>query len=109
MLFVTQASYSQSAIKSLVDKPEDRLTAIEKMVETAGGKVVALYMTSGDSDVLLVTEFESGETAVALGMVAAATGSVTNLRTVRAWTTAEFKNVAQKASELAGAYTPPGG
>ena len=109
MLFVTHASYTQSAIKSLVEKPEDRLAAIEKMVDTAGGKVVALYMTSGDSDILLISEFDNGEAAIALGMVVAAAGTVTNLRTVRAWTTAEFKNVAQKASELAGAYTPPGG
>ncbi len=109
MLFVTQASYSQSGIKGLVDKPEDRAAAIEKMVQTAGGKIVGFYMTSGESDLLLITEFEKGETAVALGMVAAASGSVSDLKTVRAWTTAEFQSVAEEASELAGTYTPPGG
>ncbi len=109
MLFVTQASYSQSGIKGLVDKPEDRLAAIGKMVQAAGGKLVGMYMTTGESDVLLITEFENGETAVALGMVAAASGSVSDLKTVRAWTTAEFQSVAERASELAESYTPPGG
>ncbi len=66
-------------------------------------------MTTGESDVLLITEFENGETAVALGMVAAASGSVSDLKTSRAWTAAEFRGVAERASELAGAYTPPGG
>jgi uncharacterized protein with GYD domain len=78
------------------------------MVEAAGGKVVALYMTTGDSDVLLISEFADGDTAVALGMAAAASGSVSNLSTCRAWTGEEFKSVAQNASKLAGAYTPPG-
>ncbi len=108
MLFVTQASYSQSGVKGLVNKPEDRLAAIQQMVETAGGKIVGLYMTTGEADVLLITEFEDDETAVALGMVAAASGSVSDLKTVRAWTTAEFKSVAEKASGLAGSYRPPG-
>ncbi len=109
MLFVTQASYSQSGIKGIVAKPEDRLGAIEKMVQAAGGKVVGMYMTTGDSDVLLISDFENADSAVALGMVAAASGAVSDLKTVRAWTTAEFRSVAERASELAGTYTPPGG
>lgn len=109
MLFVTHASYSPSGVKGLVDKPEDRLAALEKLVEAAGGKLVATYMTTGEYDALLIGDFENGETAVALGMVAAASGAVADLKTVRAWTTAEFKGVAEKAAALAGSYTPPGG
>ena len=109
MLFVTHASYSASAIKGFVDKPEDRAAVIEKMVEAAGGKVISLYMTSGEHDILLVTEFDEGESAIALGMVAGATGAVQDLKTVRAWTTAEFKGVAERAASLASNYTPPGG
>lgn len=109
MLFVTQASYSQSGIRGLVRKPEDRLAVIENLVQSAGGKVIALYMTTGDSDILLVTEFENDEAAVALGMVASAAGTVSGLKTVRAWTTAEFKGIVEKAGELAVGYTPPGG
>ena len=108
MLFVTRASYSQSGIKGLVQKPEDRLAVIEKMVKKAGGKLVGLYMTTGDSDVLLISEFDDGEAAVALGMVAAAAGTVSDLTTVRAWTSADFTRIAQRAADLAGSYRPPG-
>ncbi len=108
MLFVTQASYSPSGVKGLVKKPEDRMAVMENMVKAAGGKVVALYMTTGESDILLISEFDSGETAVALGMVAAASGSVSDLKTVRAWTSADFKAVAEQAASLAGSYSPPG-
>ena len=108
-LFITQASYSQSGIKGLVAKPEDRGAAITKMIESVGGKVVAVYMTTGDHDVLVISDLKDGETAVAFGMAAAASGAVADLTTSRAWTTAEFTGVAERAAKMAGIYTPPGG
>jgi uncharacterized protein with GYD domain len=108
MLYITQGSYSQSAIKGLMDNPQDRRAAVRKLVQAAGGKVVALYMTTGEYDFLLINDFKDGDTAVALGMVAAASGSVTNLKTTRAWTTADFKGVAEKAAKVAGKYSAPG-
>jgi len=108
MLLITQATYSQSGIQGLIEKPEDRIVAIEKIVQAAGGKIVATYMTTGDYDILLIADYDDGEAAVALGMVAAASGSVSNIKTIRAWTTAEFVSVAERASALASSYSPPG-
>lgn len=107
-LFITYASYSKSGIRGMIEKPEDRAGAMKKMVEKAGGKVIALYMTTGEHDVVLVTEANDGEDAVAMGMTAAASGAVSDLTTVRAWTSADFKKVAKKAASFAEAYTPPG-
>jgi len=107
-MFITYASYSHSGVKGLVDKPSDRSAVIKALVEKAGGKVVALYMTTGPNDVVLVTEVADGSDAVAVGMAVAATGSVSKLETVRAWTPSEFKGIAEKAAKFAGAYKPPG-
>ena len=107
-LFITYASYSQSGIKGLVDKPADRAGVIGKLIENAGGKLVALYMTTGSNDVVLVSELPNGEAAVALGMAAAASGSLSKHETVRAWTSADFKAIAEQAGAVGGAYTPPG-
>jgi uncharacterized protein with GYD domain len=107
-LFITYGSYSQSGIKGMLENPEDRAGAVESMVEQAGGKLVALYMTTGENDFVLVSEAPDGEVAVALGMVAAASGSVSNLHTVRAWTSGDFGEIAKKAAGFAGSYTPPG-
>jgi len=41
-------------------------------------------------------------------MAAAASGSLSKIETVRAWTSSEFKGIAEKAAKVAGAYTPPG-
>ena len=107
-LFITYASYSQSGVKGLVEKPSDRAEAISGLLDKAGMKMVALYMTTGSNDIVLVSEAPDGTDAVALGMAVSASGSLSKLETVRAWTSAEFKGIAEKAAGLAGAYRPPG-
>jgi hypothetical protein len=41
-------------------------------------------------------------------MAVAATGAISRIETVRAWTPGEFKGVVEKAARFAGAYSPPG-
>lgn len=107
-LFITYASYSQSGVQGLLANPDDRAVAIQSLLDKVGAKVVALYMTTGTNDIVLVTEAADGADAVALGMAVSASGSVSKAETVRAWTSAEFAGIAQKAASLTGAYTPPG-
>jgi len=107
-LFISYGSYTQSAIQGMIKNPVDRGEAMGSMIEQAGGKLVALYMTTGENDFCLISEAPDGEVAVALGMVAAASGSISNLQTVRAWTSSDFKGVTEKAAALAGSYIPPG-
>lgn len=107
-LFITYVSYSNAGIKGIMDKPIDRTEPVRAVVERAGGKLIAAYMTTGPHDVVLVTEQADGSDAVAVGMAAAASGAVAKIETVRAWTLAEFKGIAEKASRCASAYVPPG-
>jgi uncharacterized protein with GYD domain len=107
-LFITYASYSHSGVKGLVNKPQDRSEVVKKVIEKAGGKLVALYNTTGSNDVVLVSELPDGSDAVAVGMAVAATGALSRIETVRAWTPGEFKGIAEKAAQVASAYTPPG-
>jgi uncharacterized protein with GYD domain len=107
-MFITYASYSHSGAKGLIEKPEDRSGAIKTLVEKAGGKLIAIYFTTGSNDVVLVSEVADGSDAVAVGMAVAASGSLSKIETVRAWTPSEFKGIAEKAAKVAGAYTPPG-
>jgi hypothetical protein len=50
-LFITYASYSNTGIKGIIDKPIDRTEAIRTLAEKAGGKLIAAYMTTGPHDV----------------------------------------------------------
>ena len=107
-LFITYASYSHSGAKGIVDKPSDRSGVIKALIEKAGGKFIAMYFTTGSNDVVLVTEVADGSDAVAVGMAVAASGSLSKIETVRAFTPSEFKGIAEKAAKVTGAYTPPG-
>ena len=107
-LFITYASYSHSGVKGLVNKPSDRSETVRALIEKAGGKLVALYNTTGSNDVVLVSELADGSDAVAIGMAVAASGALSKIETVCAWTPGEFKGIAEKAARVASAYTPPG-
>ena len=108
-LFITYASYSKDGIAGLLKQPEDRTAAIQSLLEQVGGRVVALYNTTGTNDVVVVTEAPDGSDAVALSMAVSASGAISKSETVRAWTGAEFEGVAAKAAGLIKAYAPPGG
>ena len=56
----------------------------------------------------MISEVADGSDAVAVGMAVAASGSLSKIETVRAWTPSEFKGIAEKAAKVVGAYTPPG-
>ena len=107
-LFITYASYSQSGVEGMVSNPSDRSKAIEGLLGKAGAKLVAMYMTTGTNDVVLVSDAKDGTDAVALGMAVASSGSLSNIETVRAWTSSEFVDIAKKAGGLVGSYSPPG-
>lgn len=105
---VTRGRFTHDYAKGLLAAPEDREPAVRKVVEAAGGKVVNFYFTTGETDFLLVSEANEGESIIAALLAAAAAGAISDVTTARAWTGTEFKPIAEKASKAASAYRPPG-
>jgi len=105
---VTRGRFTHEYAKGLVAAPEDREPAVRKLIEGAGGKIVSFYFTTGDSDFLLISEADDAETIIAALLATAAAGAISNVTTARAWTGAEFKAVAKKASKAASFYRAPG-
>jgi uncharacterized protein with GYD domain len=105
---ITRGRFTHDYVKGLVAAPEDREPAVRKAMEAAGAKLINFYFTTGDSDFLSIVETEEAESAIAGLLTAAAAGAITDISTARAWTGAEFKAVAEKASKAAKAYRAPG-
>ena len=105
---VTRGRLTQNYAKGLLATPEDREPAVRKLIEAAGGKFINFYFTTGDSDFLLISEANDAESIIAALMAAAAAGTISDVTTARAWTGAEFKAIADKASKAASAYRLPG-
>ena len=101
---VTRGRLTRNYAKDLLAAPEDREPAVRKLIEAAGGKFINFYFTTGDSDFLLISEANDAESIIAALMAASAAGSISDVTTARAWTGAEFKAIADKASKAASAY-----
>src|SRR5437762_2130074 len=105
---VTRGRFSHAYVKALLGAPEDREPAVRKLIEEAGGKVISFYMTTGETDFLLISEANEAEDVIGALMAVSAAGTISNVSTVRAWTAAEFKGVAERGAKVASAYRPPG-
>jgi uncharacterized protein with GYD domain len=105
---VTRGRFTHDYAKGLVAAPEDREPAVRKLIEGAGGKLVSFYFTTGPSDFMLISETNEAESIIAALLAAAASGTISEVTTARAWTGAEFKAVAEKASKAASHYRAPG-
>ena len=55
---ITTGRFTHDYVKGTLAAPEDREPAIRSLVESAGGKFVSLFFTTGASDFLLITEGE---------------------------------------------------
>ncbi|MTI00720.1 MULTISPECIES: GYD domain-containing protein [Alphaproteobacteria] len=108
-IFITYASYSHAGVKGMLKKPENRTGPVKALLEKVGGRLISFYVTTGRNDVVVISEAPDGTDAVAVGMAVAASGAVSDVETVRAWTAEDFVAITEKAAELTGVYTPPGG
>ena len=107
-VFVSLGRYSESAIKGLLAKPEDRTAAVKKLIEQAGGKQLAWYMLFGEFDFISIAEMPSGKEAAAVVLAVAGGGAVTDMRTMLAMTGAEAKAAFETGKKLGAAYRVPG-
>ena len=105
--FIVQGRYTQDTIKGMMAKPEDREPSVRQLIESAGGKLLAYYMTFGEYDWLLIAEGEQEGAATAL-ITALAAGGVTDTKTMLAMTTADMKNAFAKAGAVAASFRPAG-
>ena len=105
---ITRGRFTHDYAKGLLAAPEDREPAVRKLIEGAGGKLVNFYYTTGETDWLLVSEANEAESIIAALLTATAAGTISGVTTARAWTGAEFKAIAAKASKGASAYRAPG-
>jgi uncharacterized protein with GYD domain len=107
-VFVSLGRYSENAVKGMLAKPEDRTAAVTKLIEQAGGKLLAWYMLFGEYDWMTVYEMPSGKEAAAAVLAAAGAGATVDTRTMLAMTGAEAKAALEAGQALGTAYRAPG-
>jgi uncharacterized protein with GYD domain len=76
-----QTAYTPLGWAALLKDPQDRLAAVEPVVERLGGKIVNGWFTFGDYDVLVICEMPDQVSAAALSMAISAGGAVKAVKT----------------------------
>jgi len=107
-VFVSLGRYSESWVKGMLAKPEDRTAAVSKLLEQAGSKLIGFYMLFGEYDWMVIYEAPSGKEAAATMLTVTGAGSVTDTRTMLAMTGAEAKAAFEAGQALGPAYRTPG-
>ena len=110
MHFCLTGQYTPEALKNIMENPTtNRYEAAKKLTEAAGGKLISMYSTASDGPgVLVIIDVPDPSAAPAMTGVVVESGALHNVKLTRLWTQDEIKQVRQKASELRGAYKPPG-
>lgn len=92
--YVTLFKWTEQGVKDIKSAPA-RFVASKKLAESMGGKVLGLYVTMGEYDIVAVTEGPDDETASAAVLSIGAQGTVRST-TLRAFTESEFSEIVKK-------------
>jgi len=92
--YVTLYKWTDQAAKDVKNAPA-RFQASNKLAESLGGKILNIYVTMGEYDVIVVSESPSDEVAAAIALSIASKGNVKSL-TMRAFTEGEFAQIVKK-------------
>ncbi len=92
--YVTLFKWTDQGVKDVKNAPA-RFEASRKLVQSMGGKMLGIYVTMGEYDVVAVTEGKSDEVAAAVALSIAAKGNVQST-TMRAFTESEFSEIVKK-------------
>lgn len=106
--FIVTGNYTSSSMRAMVENPSDREAAARAIVEASGGTLESFYLTTGDSDFAIKVTIDDATDLLAGLIAVGASGAVSNLKTVRAFTSDEFTAMQKKAGEFAKTYKAPG-
>src|SRR3974377_1818566 len=89
--FVTLVRYTPQGISKIKESPA-RLDGARKAAEKVGGKIHGWYLTMGQYDALLISEFPSDEAGAKYLLSVGALGNIST-ETLKAFTEAEYRSI----------------
>ena len=91
MLFILSLNFTDQGIRGIKDAPK-RAQAARDLAKKVGVEIKHLYLTSGDSDLVVITETANGDNMAKFALALGSLGNV-RTRTARAWTAEEFQKI----------------
>ncbi len=91
MLFIMSLNFTDQGIRGIKDAPK-RAKAARDLAKKLGVEIKDLYLTSGDSDLVVITETADGDNMAKFALALGSLGNVRS-RTARAWTAEEYQKI----------------
>jgi uncharacterized protein with GYD domain len=106
--YICQGRYSRDAIRGMLAKPEDRETAVAKLFEMVGGRLLAWYFTVNENGWVLIAEAPDEKAVSAAMIVATAGGGIGDMKTTAVLTSAEAMQAFKAAGEVGSSFKSAG-
>jgi len=90
-MFILSINWTDQGIRAVKDAPR-RAQAARDLGKKVGVEVKQIYLTSGESDLVVIVETPSGDNVAKFAMALGMQGNV-RTSTVRAWTEAEMEKL----------------
>jgi len=107
--YLTFFSYTKSAWREMVQRPEDRESAARDVIEANGGRLLAFYWMFGEYDGLAIYESEDAVAAATVLTGIIASGRIEGMATHALLSGSEAQRVLEMAKVATADYVPPGG
>ncbi len=91
MLFIMSLNFTEQGIRGIKDAPK-RAAAARDLAKKVGVDIKNLYLTSGDCDLVVITETADGDNMAKFALALGSLGNVRS-RTARAWTAEEYQKI----------------
>jgi uncharacterized protein with GYD domain len=90
-MFIMSLGWTDQGIRAVKDAPK-RSKAARDLAKKVGVDIKEVYLTSGDSDLLIIVDTPNGDNVAKFALALGALGNVRS-RTARAWPEAEFQKL----------------
>jgi len=107
-IYIIQGRYSNHAIRGMVSQAEDRAPALASLMESVGGRLLAYYVTFGDSDFHVTVEAPDESAMLSALAVAGSGQSISALSTSLALPTSEASKAFARAKGIASRFKAAG-
>ncbi|MCB0085614.1 MAG: GYD domain-containing protein [Caldilineaceae bacterium] len=105
-LYLYQLSYTADSWKAQIQSPQDVRERVAAAGEKLGGRVVHIWYSMGEYDLVAILEYPDTVTIAAASMMILAGGALKAGKTTPLLTIEDGMEALRKAGEAAGLYKP---
>jgi uncharacterized protein with GYD domain len=100
-------SYTDTAMAAMIDNPADRELAVQRVLESVGGRLESLYWMFGAHDGICIVEAPDSLTMAGISAAVSSTGAIRS-ETYELFATADIRKILQTARRARENFTRPG-